>query len=85
MVIVCPEHFKMWEDRELRYCDHLNPIQWLVIKRPTCSTTSRQTDTTSGHTSTTSGQTSTTMDKRVLRMGKRVLQEGEDYYEWPGK
>ena len=37
------------------YCLHGS-----IIKRPTDSTTSGQTDTTSGHTSTTSGQTSTT-------------------------
>ena len=50
------------------------------IKRPTDSTTGRQTDTMSGQTSTTSrqmsttsGQTSTTSRRRVLRVTRQVI------------
>ena len=80
MVIVCPEYFKMWKERELRYCDHLNPIQWSVIERPTVLRVLRvdrqilRVDIRVLR-----------VDKRVLRMGKQVLQVGEDCYEWPGK
>ena len=27
IVIICKEHFKMWEEWELRYCDHLPPSE----------------------------------------------------------
>ena len=56
-------------------------IQWPVIRRPTDSTTSGQTDTTSGQTSTTNGQTnaqtSTTSEQTSTTSGQTSTTSGQ--------
>ena len=53
------------------------PWKGSVIKRPSDSTTSRQTDTTSGQTRTMSGQTSTTSGKTSITNGQTRTTKNE--------